>query len=380
METTMIRSAEPVSSAGKADAGKASRGPAPPEGSNEAERMSWMLRHIEQLEKEKDAYQNLKAELRELGSKYQSLVENIPDLIYSVDKKGILRTINKSVLDYGYAQDELIGRKFIDFVHPDDRNEVMVFYLDVLSERKSYSRTRPFRVVSKNGDIRWLEANFFIRFNRQGQFVRQEGVCRDITETVRSQHSLLQAQEVLEEQVRNRTHELLQANLDLQKEIEERRATEKALLERETELETEKTNLQEANTALRVLLKRREMDKKDLEEQILYNLKKLVTPYLNKLQKKLTDDDTRAYLSIIESNLDDITSGFSRRLSLEFCGLSPSELKMAVLIRKGKKSREIAKWLNISTRTVESYRHSIRRKLCIDNRRMNLRTFLMSIE
>jgi len=168
--------------------------------------------------------------------------------------------------------------------------------------------------------------------------------------------------------------------MELQKEIEDRRASVKALREREAELVTEKANLQAANTALKVLLKRREMDKKDLEEQVLYNLKKMVTPYLQTLQKKITDENHRAYLSIIESNLEDITSGFSRRLSLTYCGLSPSELRIAKLIRQGRKSCEIAKLLNLSTRTVEAARQSVRRKLRLDNRQMNLRTFLMSIE
>ena len=377
----MVRSAEPVSSSGaKAQALNRSGSAASRKHRKDAELITELLRRIGELEKEKDAHANLQEELRELESKYQSLVENIPDVIYSLDPAGNILTINKAVHDYGYTQDELIGKTFTDMIHPDDRDRVINVYLGVLSDRRNYARTRPFRVLSKCGDIHWLEANFFTRFNHQGQLIRQEGACRDITENVKSQSSLLQAQEALEELVRNRTQELLQANMELQKEIEDRRASVKALREREAELVTEKANLQAANTALKVLLKRREMDKKDLEEQVLYNLKKMVTPYLQTLQKKITDENHRAYLSIIESNLEDITSGFSRRLSLTYCGLSPSELRIAKLIRQGRKSCEIAKLLNLSTRTVEAARQSVRRKLRLDNRQMNLRTFLMSIE
>lgn len=338
-----------------------------------------LYKRLEHLEKEKGTRQNLQEALRELEFRYQSLVENIPDVIYSLDQAGHILTVNKAVLTYGYTRKELIGVHFTDLIHPEDRDRVIGLYLDVVAARQDYTRTRPFRVFTKSGDIRWLEANYFISFGPRGQFIRQEGVCRDITETVLNQTNLMQTQEQLENQVSIRTHELLQTNRELQKEIEERRATEKALRGREAELVTEKANLQEANTALKVLLKRREMDKRELEERIQYNLKKLVLPYLHKLQKESCHQRLNAYTGIIESNLRDITCGFSRRLSLEFYGLSAAELKIANFIRQGKKSWQIAQLLNLSIRTVEASRQSIRRKLHLDNQKVNLRTFLLSI-
>ncbi|RJQ71734.1 MAG: hypothetical protein C4519_19430 [Desulfobacteraceae bacterium] len=217
------------------------------------------------------------------------------------------------------------------------------------------------------------------RRNLQSALRELESRYRSLVESAQNQTVLVRAQAELKGQVRHRTSELVQANMELHKEVEERRATEKVLREREAELVTEKANLQETNTALKVLLKRREVDKRDLEEQILYNLKKLVLPYLHKMQKACTDEGLKAYLSIIESNLGDITCGFSRRLSLEFYGLSAAELKIANFIRQGKKSWEIAGLLNLSIRTVEASRHNIRRKLRLDNQKVNLRTFLMSI-
>ena len=136
---------------------------------------------------------------------------------------------------------------------------------------------------------------------------------------------------------------------------------------------------QEANTALRVLLKRREMDKRELEEQVLYNVKELVQPYLDKLKLDAKDIRNKAFISIIESNLNDITSAFSRRLAIDFYDLTKSELKVASFIRQGKRSHQIADILGLSVRTVEAYRNSIRRKLRIKKRKINLRTFLLSI-
>jgi PAS domain S-box-containing protein len=378
----MDRSAKPSAAGGaKAQAGHDSRVSSLSADLNHNARLLRNLyRRIEELEKEADARRNLQEAFDELESRYQSLVENIPDMIYSLDQAGNVLTINKAVLTYGYTQEELIGKHLTEFIHPEDCDRAVDLYLGVVAARESHTRTRPFRIFTKSREIRWLEANYFIKYSAQGQFIHHEGVCRDITESIQHQTSLIQVREELEKQVRIRTRELLEANLELQRKIEDRRATEKALREREAELVNEKANLQEANTALKVLLKRREVDKKELEEQIQYNVKQLVLPYLQKVLKGSADEGINAYLGIIESNLRDITCGFSRRLSLEFYGLSAAELKIANFIRQGKKSREIANLLNISVRTVEAFRQNIRRKLRLDNQKINLRTFLMSIE
>jgi len=171
----------------------------------------------------------------------------------------------------------------------------------------------------------------------------------------------------------------VRANEEMQNELLERRATERALRNREADLELDKANLEETNTALRVLLKRREMDKHEFEEQVMYNVREMILPYLDTLKTLTSDERQHAYLAILDSNLGDITKAFSRRLSLDFYNLSPSELKVAIFIRQGKKTREIAALLGLSKRTIDAVRQSIRRKLRIQNRRINLRTFLMSI-
>jgi len=103
-------------------------------------------------------------------------------------------------------------------------------------------------------------------------------------------------------------------------------------------------------------------------------------PYLKRIKRESNDSRHRDYIAIVESNLNDITGNFSRRLSLGFCGLSEAELKVANFIRQGKNTRQIAHLLGLSPRTIDSYRQSIRHKLRIRNKNINLRTFLMSIK
>jgi PAS domain S-box-containing protein len=333
----------------------------------------------ELLETERKRRRQLEHDLHEAERRYSSLVDNVPDVVYAMDEDGRFIKLNKAVTTHGFTQDELIGVPFFELVCAEDQAQVADLYASIVGQKTNITASQQFRLVIHSGEVRWFEANFSIRHSPEGKFLLHEGVCRDITESVQVRELLMRNQEELEALVKERTKELMQVNEALQNEITERIQTEQALREREADLQIEKENLQEANTALRVLLKRREMDKHDLEEQVMYNIKELIEPYLDKLNRQCTDVRTSAFISIIESNLNDITSSFSRRLALEFYDLSKAELKVANFIRQGKRSREIAAALGLSVRTVEACRNSIRRKLRIKNRKVNLRTFLLSI-
>ena len=68
--------------------------------------------------------------------------------------------------------------------------------------------------------------------------------------------------------------------------------------------------LQELNSALKILLKKRDADKIDLEEKMVSNVRELVFPYLVKLNKGKLSDKEKAFANSIESNLKDIISPF----------------------------------------------------------------------
>lgn len=311
--------------------------------------------------------------------RYRLLADNIPDVVYSLDEYGVITAVNKAVAQYGYTVSELIGKSLTDLIHIEDRERVIARYFEIVTQRESLSHTQQFRIFSNSGGIHWIEAHCSIQFGSQGRFMFQEGVCRDITKIMESRNSLDKIRVELEELVEVRTAELTDANDELQREILDRMETERILREREVDLEMEKGNLEETNTALKVLLKRRDVDKQEFEEQVMCNVKEFVLPYLDKLKELSVDERQKAYMSILESNLSDITSAFSRRLSLDYYNLTPAERKTANFIRQGKKTREIASLLNLSPRTVEAYRSNIRNKLRIQNQKINLRTFLLSV-
>jgi len=204
--------------------------------------------------------------------------------------------------------------------------------------------------------------------------------ARDSTKHKQAEEALRKAHDKLEQRVKKRTAELSKANERLKREIEERKRVKDALRKREAALKIRTKELEEVNSALRVLLKQRDEDRTKLEENVLFNLKRLVLPYVEKMKKNSPKDKQRAYLSVLESNLNDIVSPFAVGLSSKYSDLTPTEIQTAHLVRDGKTTKEIAKLFNVSVATVESHRKSIRRKIGISKRKANLRSHLLSIQ
>jgi len=162
--------------------------------------------------------------------------------------------------------------------------------------------------------------------------------------------------------------------------VTEQKLSEEALKKKDMELEAKARKLSEINSALNVLLEKREGDKAKLEVKILANIDKLIKPYLNKLQRGQLNERNKDILNIIHANLDEIFSSFARDLSSIYHRLTPKEIQIANLIRQGNTNKEIADVLAVSIKTIEFHRDNIRKKLGIKNKKINLNSYLLSID
>ena len=154
---------------------------------------------------------------------------------------------------------------------------------------------------------------------------------------------------------------------------------EEALRESREELQDQKQSLEEANIALKVLLKHRENDKLELEKNVLTNVKALVLPYVEKLKEVPLKPRNKTLVEIIENHLKDIISPLLQKFSNAQMILTPQEIKVVALIKDGKSSKEIADILTISETTVNFHRKNLRKKFGLKNRQMNLRSYLISM-
>jgi len=149
---------------------------------------------------------------------------------------------------------------------------------------------------------------------------------------------------------------------------------------RTIELDTKVRSLEELNAALRFLLTKKDEEQSKIENNVMTNVRELISPYFDKIKKTKLDDHQKAFLNILESNLNEIVSPFTRRLSLKYLSLTPREIQIVNMIKIDYPSKKIAKIMKISPRTVDSHRKNIRKKIGLRKKRANLRAHLLANE
>jgi len=280
--------------------------------------------------------------LRESEQKYRLLVENLPSVVYKGYKDWSADFVDEKIeLLTGYSMKEFNSRrmKWSDLIVEEDLAGARESFIKALKTDKSYARE--YRIKTKGEDILWIQERAMILCDEKGEIDYVSGVFFDITEQKRAQEALRKS---------------------------------------EAELLKKSRHLEEVNVALNILLKRREEDKNDFEENILANVKELVLPYVEKLKNSRLHSDEMTLVGILESNMKEIFSPFVTKLSSRFLSLTPTEIKVASLIKDGKTSKEIAALLLASENTIRSHRFHIRSKLDLKNRKINLRSYLRSIQ
>lgn len=162
-------------------------------------------------------------------------------------------------------------------------------------------------------------------------------------------------------------------------EVTELKLAQEALKENSREIEKQKQHLEEANIALKVLLKQRENDKHELEQNVLANIKDMVFPYIEKLKIAPLRPKDKTSVALIEKHLNEIISPLLQRLANINIILTPQEMQVASLVKDGKSSKEIAEILNVAETTIHFHRKNLRKKFNIKDKATNLRTYLLSM-
>ena len=318
------------------------------------------------------------ATLRESEQRYRLLLESSPDPIVLYDILGKVIYVNPAFEQtFGFSSDELLGKQ-VDFVPQENWPETQKAIQNMLRGKKIHLFET--RRSTKDGRVLDVQISSTLYVNRNGKPAGNIVTLRDISAQKKAEIELRKYHDHLEELVEERTAELAKINVQLELEIDERKRAEKKLLKRETELKAQSHHLEEVNTALKVLLKQREDDKKELGDNVLSNVKELIAPYLERLKKSRLSTNQKTLVDILDSNLSNMISPFISKLSSRYFNLTPMEVRVANLVKEGKTNKEIAEILYISKNTVLFHRYNIRRKLGLQNKKINLRSHLLSFD
>jgi two-component system cell cycle sensor histidine kinase/response regulator CckA len=120
--------------------------------------------------------------LRVTEDRYGHLFDAAADIIFETDAEGYFRFVNPETLRVvGYSKDEVIGRRFTEFVRSDYRPAILQHYYKQTKEGRLNSYVE-FPAVTKSGDEVWLGQNAWLVFDSKGQYTGMQAVARDITE------------------------------------------------------------------------------------------------------------------------------------------------------------------------------------------------------
>jgi PAS domain S-box-containing protein len=311
------------------------------------------------------------ARIRESEQRYLSFLESSPDPIVVYNMQGVATYVNPAFEQtFGRSRHELLGKQ-IDFV-PEECWPETKAAIDRMLSGKTITMFETKR-LAKDGRVLDVQISSTLFQDQNGRPAGNIVALRDISARKKAEEALQHYHDQLEELVQERTVELAEANRRLKQQIEERKRAE-------TALRAQSDHLEEINTALRVLLKKREEDKREVQENVLSNVKELVIPYLMRLKRGRWEPHQQTLLEILQSNLDNIISPFISKLSSRYLNFTPAEVRVANLIKEGKTNKEIAELLLISKNTVLFHRHHIRTKLGLKNKKINLRTHLLSYD
>jgi PAS domain S-box-containing protein len=155
-----------------------------------------------------------------------------------------------------------------------------------------------------------------------------------------------------------------------------------ALELKKAELAAQKMNLDrtnrevvKTNTALSVLARNIDRRREDLEKKIAQSISTKIMPVMNDLRSDKLSVKSLAKIDVLSALLSDLIPEGSKAHEV-IAVLSATELRLALMIKNGFTSDQIAGRLHMSPHTIKTHRRNIRKKLGLHNSKVNLSSYL----
>lgn len=140
----------------------------------------------------------LEMEVKQREDNYRLLVESSYDIVYRLDKDGILLFISaawEKVL--GHSIKEALGQSFEPYVHKDDLHRIQKFFRHIEHTGKRME-TADYRLLHKDGSYHWFTTNAVPILDEAGIVIGFTGIARDTTEVKKANLKILEQKDELE--------------------------------------------------------------------------------------------------------------------------------------------------------------------------------------
>jgi len=143
-------------------------------------------------------YERRQAEeaLRESEHRWRSLTEALPQLVWAARPDGECDYFSTQWTEYtGVPESELLGWRWMDALHPDDREPTRQFWTGSVAGHRPYDVE--YRVRRRDGVYGWFKARGVPIRDSQGEIVKWFGTCTDITDLRQAEQALRQSEQEL---------------------------------------------------------------------------------------------------------------------------------------------------------------------------------------
>lgn len=144
--------------------------------------------------------------LRESEERFRTMADSSPVMIWVTDAAGRIEFVNRSYLDFfGISRERAAQLEWSEIVHSDDREYLKAFSVALRDRQPLHARAR---VKRHDGEWRWIASRGNPRLGPAGEVTGYVGSSADITELIKSQEALWEADRRKDEFLATLAHEL----------------------------------------------------------------------------------------------------------------------------------------------------------------------------
>ena len=157
---------------------------------------SVLKQRVQELEQSELDRKQVEEALRVSEENYRNLFENANEAIFIAENGKMVFLNPITAIMCGYSAEELTGKPFIEFIHPDDRDMVIDRHVRRM-KGEELPHIYHFRIIHRDGNVRWVELNAVL-INWKGKTATLNFLS-DITERKRDEAALRESENIYRE-------------------------------------------------------------------------------------------------------------------------------------------------------------------------------------